>query len=71
MTENCFYHIYNRGVNRENIFFEEKYYDFFLKQFDKYLLKFTETYHEDFCSFDFTVMGNYKSLWYLALKLKT
>jgi hypothetical protein len=26
-----YYHIYNRGNNRENIFFEERNYRFFLK----------------------------------------
>ena len=33
-----YYHIYNRGVNRENIFIEERNYDLFLKLFEKHLL---------------------------------
>ncbi|MEP6750034.1 MAG: transposase [Bacteroidota bacterium] len=31
------YHIYNRGNNKQNIFFEDENYSFFLKRFDKYL----------------------------------
>ncbi len=31
-----YYHIYNRGINRENIFFEKDNYIFFLKQLRKY-----------------------------------
>ena len=31
------YHVYNRGNNKENIFFEPENYAFFLRQFDKYL----------------------------------
>ena len=32
-----YYHIYNRGVNGENIFVEERNYDLFLKLFEKHL----------------------------------
>ena len=35
---NTYYHIYNRGVNGENIFIEERNYDLFLKLFEKHLL---------------------------------
>ena len=34
---NTYYHIYNRGVNGENIFFEERNYDLFLKLYEKHL----------------------------------
>ncbi|MCC7158202.1 MAG: transposase [Ignavibacteria bacterium] len=37
MIENQFYHIYNRGNNRENIFLEEKNYSYFLEKFVFYL----------------------------------
>ncbi len=37
MKPNTFYHIYNRGNNRENIFKELKNYTFFLEQFSNYL----------------------------------
>lgn len=33
-----FYHIYNRGNNREDIFVEEKNYDYFLELWKKYIL---------------------------------
>ncbi|HEX9389480.1 MAG TPA: hypothetical protein VF918_24365 [Anaerolineales bacterium] len=33
-----YYHIYNRGVNREDIFVEERNYDLFLKLFERHLL---------------------------------
>ena len=32
-----YYHIYNRGVNSEDIFVEERNYDLFLKLFEKHL----------------------------------
>lgn len=32
-----YYHIYNRGVNGENIFIEERNYDLFLKLFDRHI----------------------------------
>ena len=32
-----YYHIYNRGVNRENIFVEERNYDLFLRLFERHL----------------------------------
>jgi putative transposase len=33
-----FYHIYNRGINRGNIFFEERNYPYFLGLFAKYII---------------------------------
>lgn len=36
-----YYHIYNRGNNRQNIFFERNNYLFFLKQFRRYLAEET------------------------------
>jgi len=44
MEPGKFYHVYNRGNNKENIFFEERNYHHFLKLFDKYLLSFVEVY---------------------------
>jgi len=35
---NTYYHIYNRGVNGEDIFVEERNYDLFLKLFEKHLI---------------------------------
>jgi putative transposase len=39
-----FYHVYNRGINGEDIFREEKNYDFFLKKYAQYLEKVAHTY---------------------------
>jgi REP element-mobilizing transposase RayT len=33
------YHIYNRGINRGRIFFEDRNCDFFLRRFKKYVLQ--------------------------------
>jgi hypothetical protein len=33
-----YYHIYNRGVNGEDLFIEERNYDLFLKLFEKHLI---------------------------------
>ncbi|HEY6437113.1 MAG TPA: hypothetical protein VIY47_11035 [Ignavibacteriaceae bacterium] len=44
MNQGSFYHIYNRGNNKENIFFEEKNYQYFLKLFDKYLSPYVDVY---------------------------
>ncbi|MDD5151893.1 MAG: transposase [Flavobacterium sp.] len=39
-----YYHIYNRGNNRENIFIEEKNYNYFLEKMKKYLLPVADVY---------------------------
>ncbi len=44
LEPSCYYHIYNRGNNRENIFREEKNYSFFLKQYVKYIEQVAGTY---------------------------
>jgi len=38
------YHIYNRGNGNEKIFFAEKNYDYFLRQYKKYLSDYLETF---------------------------
>ncbi len=40
----CFYHIYNRGNNKENIFKTEENYQYFLKLVKKYLLSIGKIY---------------------------
>lgn len=40
----CFYHIYNRGINGENIFIDIDNYYFFLNKFSKYLSSVCEVY---------------------------
>jgi len=39
-----FYHIYNRGINGENLFYEKANYIYFLKQYEKYINPIAETY---------------------------
>jgi putative transposase len=41
---NTYYHIYNRGVNGENIFFEERNYEYFLKLYKKHLEPVTDLF---------------------------
>ena len=44
MEESAYYHIYNRGNNKENIFTEEDNYIYFLSKYDKYLGNLVDTY---------------------------
>jgi len=39
-----YYHIYNRGNNGENLFFEERNYDYFLKLYIHYIYPIADTY---------------------------
>ena len=39
-----YYHIYSRGNNRENVFFEERNYPYFLKLYAKYIEPIADTY---------------------------
>jgi len=39
-----YYHIYNRGVNGENIFVEERNYDLFLKLYEKHISPVVDTF---------------------------
>ncbi|WP_338814423.1 hypothetical protein V9L05_03695 [Bernardetia sp. Wsw4-3y2] len=40
----CFYHIYNRGINGETIFKEERNYSFFLQKYAQFVSPFVTTY---------------------------
>ena len=40
----CFYHIYNRGNNRENLFIEERNYPYFLRLYGQYISPIADTY---------------------------
>ena len=39
-----YYHVYNRGNNGENIFIEERNYNYFLEKFKKYILPIADVY---------------------------
>src|SRR5262245_58207946 len=41
---NTYYHIYNRGVNGENLFKEERNYDLFLRLYEKHLSPVTDLF---------------------------
>jgi len=42
--EGYFYHIYNRTIDKQPMFKNDDNYEFFLKQYDKYLSPVTDTY---------------------------
>ena len=44
LESDYYYHIYNRGNNKEDIFIEEKNYNYFLKLYDKYIEKVADTF---------------------------
>lgn len=46
------YHIYNRGINGQNIFLEERNYAFFLNKYSQYVHPFVET-------FAYSLLGNH------------
>jgi len=39
-----YYHIYNRGNNRENIFVQERNYDYFMKLYEKHISPIADTF---------------------------
>lgn len=40
----CFYHIYNRGINGESLFKEARNYPYFLQQYVKHIEPIADTY---------------------------
>jgi REP element-mobilizing transposase RayT len=44
LLEGRYYHIYNRGNNKENLFIEEANYEFFLKRYAHYCYPVLDTY---------------------------
>ncbi|MGD9406388.1 MAG: transposase [Anaerolineae bacterium] len=44
LRRGCFYHIYNRGVNREDIFRQERNYPYFLQLYAKHVASVADTY---------------------------
>lgn len=44
MQAGHFYHIYNRGINKGLLFFEDMNYDYFLTQFNKYLIDHVDVF---------------------------
>ncbi len=58
--ESCFFHVYNRTVDRQPMFKNEDNYQFFLKQYDHYLSPVADTYA-------FCLLGNH---FHLLIKIK-
>ena len=44
LTAGCYYHIYNRGNNREPIFFSDENYRYFLKGYAEYISPVADTF---------------------------
>lgn len=44
LEENCFYHIFNRGINSCETFSEDENYIFFLSKLKKYIVPYFEIY---------------------------
>ncbi|MEM6842901.1 MAG: transposase [Bacteroidota bacterium] len=44
LEPDCFYHIFNRGNNRENIFYNQENYRYFLRRYDQYLSNYLDTF---------------------------
>ena len=44
LEPSCVYHIYNRGINGENIFKEERNYRYFLEKYAKYIEPIADTF---------------------------
>ena len=67
----CYYHIYNRGNNRENIFVEERNYVHFLKLYVKYIDPVAETFAYSLLRNHFHVLVRIKSEDEISLPNKT
>lgn len=44
LEEGFYYHIYNQGNDRANIFYQQRNYVYFLKRYDEYLSDYLKTY---------------------------
>ncbi len=44
LISNRYYHIYNRGNNGDNLFYNEENYFFFLRRFDTFLSEYLDTF---------------------------
>ncbi|WP_347219511.1 transposase [Chryseobacterium sp.] len=67
----CFYHIYNRGINGENIFKSEQNYLFFLKKISEFLIPVCEVYAYCLMPNHFHLLVKIKSDFELASLVKT
>ena len=56
-----FYHIYNRGINGQSIFYEDRNYRYFLRLYMKHVLPIADT-------FAYSLLGNH---FHVSLRIKT
>ena len=61
LQPDMYYHIYNRGNNRENLFVEERNYPYFLRLYAKHIEPIADTYA--YCLL--------KNHFHLCVKIKT
>ena len=66
----CFYHFYNRGNNRENIFIEETNYFYFLNLIKKHLLPIADIYAYCLLPNHFHILIKIKEEKLLPVKIK-
>ncbi len=66
-----YYHIYNRGINGENVFLEEKNYLYFLQKYAQYVSPFFDTYAYCLLKNHFHLLVKAKSENDIRLYLKT
>ncbi len=44
LVHGCYYHIFNKGINGINLFYNKENYLYFLEKYDKYIYPIAETY---------------------------
>lgn len=68
LHSNCYYHIFNQGNNKENIFYKQENYHYFLKKYDAYMSNYLETYAYCLLPDHFHILARVKNI---LLPLKT
>ncbi len=61
-----YYHIFNRGTNRENVFIEERNYRYFLQLYLKYIEAVAETFAFCLLKNHFHLRGLHQSMTHSA-----
>lgn len=70
MTPSSYYHIFNRGINKDLIFFEEANYTYFLQQFKKYVAEYVDVFAYCLMPNHFHFFIRVKELEYLPSKTR-
>lgn len=68
LEPNCMYHIFNRGNNKNKIFFKDENYRFFLKRYGEYMKGYVDTFAYCLLANHFHLMFRVKSLNDIELK---